>query len=82
MQKRSPSEAASSPVEAAATSMPSSAQLLGGLGRLVDEEMHLLAQELEDSLNQGDSARLAHLSTVLDEAQELLLRHRQTRPRR
>jgi hypothetical protein len=48
---------------------------------LVDEEMHLLAQELEDSLNSGESGRLAHISSVLDEAHELLSRHRQTRLR-
>ncbi|MGI9611993.1 MAG: hypothetical protein ACR2QO_03725 [Acidimicrobiales bacterium] len=80
MVKRSHGDAGSSRGEAATTAMPSNEQLLDGLGRLVDEEMHLLAQELEDSLNSGESGRLADISAVLDEAQALLVRHRRTRP--
>jgi hypothetical protein len=54
--------------------------LLDDLRRLVDEEMHLLGQELEDSLAAGDSGRLTQIAGVLDEAVELLVKHRKARP--
>lgn len=47
---------------------------------LIAEEMHLLAQELEDSLDAGQSHRLGQLSSTLDNASALLTEHRATRP--
>lgn len=61
-------------------STPSDDPVLDGVRQLVNEEMHLLAQELEDSLNAGESHRLAQISSVLDEAELLLLKHRMARP--
>ena len=56
---------------------PASAdQLVEGLRHLVDEEMHLLGRELEDSLGTGQSSRLTYVSGVLDEVEQLLLKHR------
>ena len=54
--------------------------VIDGLQKLVNEEMHLLGQELEDSLNVGDSHRLAHITRVLNEAEALLATHREARP--
>jgi hypothetical protein len=51
-----------------------------GLRQLLAEEMHLLGQELEDSLTAVQAHRLDSLSAVLDEATELLNQHRAVRP--
>lgn len=55
--------------------------VITGLRDLVAEEMHLLGQELEDSLDRGQFERLQRLRGVLDEASELLNSHRAVRRR-
>jgi len=46
--------------------------VLEGLRRLIAEEMHLVGQELEDSLDPHQSQRLAQLIETLDRAADLL----------
>ncbi len=53
--------------------------VLEGLQNLVAEEMHLLGQELEDSLDKGQYDRLQQLCHALDDAAELLTKHRAVR---
>ncbi|MCP5034653.1 MAG: hypothetical protein GY939_22850 [Actinomycetia bacterium] len=54
--------------------------VLAGLRRMIAEEMHLLIQELEDSLEAGQVDRLDHLTKALEEAAELLRQHQAARP--
>ncbi len=54
--------------------------VIAGLRRMIAEEMHLLIQELEDSLEAGQVDRLDHLAKALDEAVELLRQHRAVHP--
>lgn len=54
--------------------------IVDGLRRMIAEEMHLLGQELEDSLTATESDRLDELAAELDRATELLVEHRATRP--
>ncbi len=54
--------------------------IITGLRRLVAEEMHLLGQELEDSLDGQQSTRLDDLGEALDRTAELLAEHRAARP--
>ncbi len=56
-------------------------QIVNQLHRLIAEEMHLLAQQLEDSLDGAQSDRLDELTETLDSASELLECHRARRPR-
>lgn len=56
--------------------------IVAQLRQLVAEEMHLLGQELEDSLDSAESDRLAQLCASLDEATELLTEHRARGPGR
>jgi len=48
---------------------------------MVTEEMFLLGQELNDSLDAGQQDRLAQLTTSLDEVCDLMASHRRTRRR-
>lgn len=52
------------------------------LRELVSEEMYLLGQELDDSLDATQRQRLTELSALLDSAAELLDEHRAARPHR
>ncbi len=54
--------------------------VIAGLRRMIAEEMHLLIQELEDSLETGQVDRLDVLTKALDEAAELLKQHRAVHP--
>ncbi len=56
-------------------------QVIGALRRLVAEEMFLLGQELEDSLDANQRTRLDELSVSLDDICELMASHRRTRRR-
>ncbi len=53
--------------------------VIDSLHRMVAEEMFLLGQELDDSINAAQQARLADLTATLDEVCELMASHRQTR---
>ncbi|MGH1491470.1 MAG: hypothetical protein ACRBK7_19075 [Acidimicrobiales bacterium] len=48
----------------------------------VSEEMYLLGQELDDSLDGSERKRLTELSALLDSAAESLVEHRAARPHR
>jgi hypothetical protein len=54
--------------------------LLSDLQDLIAEEMYLIGQELEDSLELTERRRLTELSDVLDRACRLLTDHRPPRP--
>ncbi len=54
--------------------------VIAGLRRMIAEEMHLLIQELEDSLETGQVDRLDVLTKALDESAELLKQHRAVHP--
>ncbi len=56
--------------------------LIQQLNELISEEMYLLGQELNDSLVATERSRLRELSTLLDEASDLLAKHRAARPHR
>ncbi len=56
-------------------------EVIAALRRLVAEEMFLLGQELEDSLDASQRTRLAELSASLDDVCELMASHRSTRRR-
>jgi hypothetical protein len=53
--------------------------ILAGLRRMIAEEMHLLSQELDDSLDGSQAARLDHLSRALDEVADMMNQHRAAR---
>ncbi len=57
-------------------------QWLERLRQLVAEELHLLGRELNDSLAPGRARRLSQLTETLDEAERLLVKHRQAHPPR
>ncbi|MGI9596700.1 MAG: hypothetical protein ACR2QK_11100 [Acidimicrobiales bacterium] len=52
--------------------------VLAELRKMVAEEMFLLGQELEDSLDGKQQQRLTSLATSLDEATDLLSLHRKS----
>lgn len=54
--------------------------VLAGLRQLMAEEMYLLGQELEDSLDGRSSQRLEQVCDTLDQALELLAQHQAARP--
>lgn len=56
-------------------------KLLPELRALIAEEMFLLGQELDDSLGGQERRRLSELSSLLDQASEMLAQHRAAAPR-
>jgi len=56
-------------------------QVAETLRRMVTEEMFLLGQELNDSLDAGQQDRLDQLTASLDEVCDLMASHRRTRRR-
>ncbi len=57
-------------------------ELLAELRALIAEEMYLLGQELDDSLEAEERRRLTELAEVLNEAAVLLAEHRAVQPER
>lgn len=49
------------------------------LRKLLDEEAHLVGQELQDALTKTEALRLGELCATLDELDEMLTQHRRVR---
>ncbi len=54
--------------------------VLAVVQRLMVEELHLVGQEVEDSLHPGQARRLADVTATLDELGRLVAQRRPTRP--
>ncbi len=57
-------------------------ELLAQLRALVAEEMYLIGQELDDSLDATERRRLTELTEVLNDAATMLAEHRTVQPER